>query len=80
MQARKHPGSLSEVAVRLRVVVFKPLQVNGVEQSLLLRKLEQRQVDENVLVGHLNAEGALRPDALDSAMHVNSAHMLQAPS
>ena len=70
----------SEVTVRVRLGVFKALQLDALQETLLLRELEECEVDEDVLVRHLDAEGSLRADALDSALHVQRSNVKQTTS
>ena len=53
-------------------------EIQVLERTFPLRMLEQRQVNEDILVRHLDAEGALRADSLHGSLHVNRADVSQA--
>lgn len=62
---------------RVGIIVVEPRQVDIFQQAPAERKLQERQVAEHILVGHLDAERALGPDLLDGLHNVDEAGVFQ---
>jgi hypothetical protein len=66
--------------ILLTAAVVKAVEADlASEQALSLGVLDEREVNKDVLLWHLDGEGALRADAAHCAVHLHRAHVLEAP-